>query len=125
MEFDRQRVLKNVRDATTEDLLDRVTVYRVGMEPAALAMIEAELEQRGIDIDAIEAHACERNFEAILYPDGTAVMCNYCHRPAVMGQWGWFWSRWMIWGKKRNLFPLWPRYCYYCSVHKPGAMPQD
>jgi hypothetical protein len=30
MQFDPERVLVNVRNATTEDLLDRVTVYRAG-----------------------------------------------------------------------------------------------
>ncbi len=35
LEFDAERVTRNVRDATSEDLLDRITVYRDGMEPAA------------------------------------------------------------------------------------------
>ena len=33
MRFDVERVRQNVQQATTEDLLDRLTVYREGMEP--------------------------------------------------------------------------------------------
>ncbi len=44
---DTQRLLLNVRQATDEDLLNRVTVYRAGMEPEALVVIEEELAQRG------------------------------------------------------------------------------
>ena len=42
MRFDRQRVESNVRQATTEDLLDRITVFAAGMEGDALEIIEAE-----------------------------------------------------------------------------------
>ena len=38
MQFDIQRVRANIRQASTEDLLDRVTVYRAEMEPTAVAM---------------------------------------------------------------------------------------
>ena len=41
--FESERVRKNAREATTEDLLNRVTVYRGDMEPEALKIIEAEL----------------------------------------------------------------------------------
>ena len=46
--FDLNQVRQNAKAATTEDLLDRLTVYRAGMEPAAIEVIEAELDKRGI-----------------------------------------------------------------------------
>ena len=73
MLFDLERVRANVRQATTEDLLDRVTVYRAGMEESALAIIEAELRSRDISDEEIEAHAEQRRRESNFLPDGTAV----------------------------------------------------
>src|SRR5436190_2153328 len=83
MQFDRQRVEENVREATTPDLLDRVTVYRAGMEPEAITIIEDELRARGISARRIAEHAEQRSQEIIPLPDGTAVPCSFCHRPAV------------------------------------------
>jgi len=125
MQFDLERVRENVRQATTEDLLDRLTVYRAGMEPEALVLIEAELLRREIDADAIEAHACQRAHEAIVMPDGTARGCMFCHRPAVAEGWGWHWVSLMMGGERRSLFPVFPRYFYWCSQHQPGAPPPD
>ncbi|HYV39166.1 MAG TPA: hypothetical protein VE988_25995, partial [Gemmataceae bacterium] len=51
-----ERLQKNVRESTTQDLLDRVTVYRDGMEPVALRVIEGELRGRGVSWDDIEKH---------------------------------------------------------------------
>lgn len=115
MLFDLERVKANVRQAATEDLLDRVTVYRAGMEEAALEVIEAELRRRNVRLDEIEAHAEQRSRETNLWPDGTAVCCSFCHRPAVAEGWGW--HRW--WG----LVPLFPRFYYYCSEHRPESRP--
>jgi hypothetical protein len=109
LEFDPDRVRVNVRRATTEDLLDRATAYRAGMEPDALAIIEDELRDRGVGPDQIDAHARKRERETFLLPDGTASPCSFCHRPAV-GQ-GWGWHR--LWG----LLPLFPRYFFYCDEH--------
>jgi hypothetical protein len=125
MEFNRQRVLDNIRQAKTDDLLDRLTAYRAGMEPEALDLIEAELTRRGVDADAIEAHSCQRNFECIQREDGTAAMCSFCHNPAVAEGWGWHWIAPMIWGKRRALVPVFPRYFFYCTEHQPGAPPPD
>src|SRR5437870_2239134 len=36
-------IRENAAKATAEDLLDRVTVYRAGMEPPALEVLEQEL----------------------------------------------------------------------------------
>ena len=82
MRFDLERVRENAAQATIEDLLDRVTVYRSGMEPAALDLIEAELLQRGVGPREIEAHATSRT-GAFLDANGLALKCAYCHKPAV------------------------------------------
>lgn len=108
MELDLERVRANVRAATTEDLLDRVTVFRAGMELEALEIIEAELADRGIDADAVAAHAVLRR-AALPLPDGTAMKCSFCHRPAVLRAWGW--HHW--WG----LIPIFPRIFAYCDIH--------
>src|SRR5256885_174553 len=60
MEFDLQRVRANVRKASTEDLLDRATVYRTNLEPAALPVILEELKARGVTADAIVRHERDR-----------------------------------------------------------------
>ncbi|SRR6266404_6156732 len=113
MLFDLERVKANVRQATTEDLLDRITVYRAGMEESALAVIEAELRTRKISAAEIEAHAEQRRRESSFLADGTAVCCSFCHRPAVAEGWGWHW----LWG----LLPVFPRFYYYCSEHRPDV----
>ena len=53
MEFNLRRVAAFVRRAETEELLDRVTVYREGMEPAALDLMEGELDRRGVTREQI------------------------------------------------------------------------
>jgi hypothetical protein len=115
MLFDLERVKANVRQATTEDLLDRVTVYRAGMEESALEVIEEELRGREISTEEIEAHAERRRQESMFLPDGTAVRCSFCHRPAVAEGWGWH----RLWG----LLPVFPRFYFYCSEHRPDLQP--
>jgi hypothetical protein len=125
MEFNPERVADNVRQATTEDLLDRVTVYRAGMEPDALAIIEGELQDRGVYRDQIRAHAAQRKGEVIWRPDGTAAPCSWCDRPAVAAGWGWHWVSVVLWGKRRPVVPVFPRYYYYCAAHRPADPPRD
>src|SRR2546428_5665759 len=85
MELDLERVRANVRAATTEDLLDRATVYRAGMEPEALDVIEAELRRRGVSVADIEAHEESRCLRSMVVgADGLPVVCQKCHRPATM-----------------------------------------
>ena len=107
--FDSQAVLANVRQATTEDLLDRVTAYRAGMEPEALAIIEAELRERGVPPEEIQARALRAQEEVITRKDGIAATCSFCRAPAVKRCWGWhrLWS-WL---------PVFPRTFYYCREH--------
>jgi hypothetical protein len=114
MQFDPERVLTNARNAATEDLLDRVTVYRSGMESVAVEIIEAELRRRGVFDEAIEAHAAERADQPlVIREDGIAAQCSYCTRPAVGQGWTWSWG----WGRFLPMFR--PRFHYYCAEHLP------
>lgn len=113
--FDPARVQANVRQASTEDLLDRLTVYRAGMEPQAVEVITEELRSRGVSAAAIADHADQRAASTIPLPDGTAVCCTFCNRPAVVQAWGWH----RLLGK----LPVFPRRLAYCSVHRPAHEP--
>ncbi len=112
MRLDLDRVRQNVQKATTEDLLDRATVYRLGMEPAALEIIDAELEERGYTARDIEDHARDRGETVLMTADGVAARCSFCFKPATSEGWGWH----HMWGK----LPLWPRFFRYCDDHRPG-----
>jgi hypothetical protein len=114
MRFDSERVRENVRAAATEDLLDRVTVYRAGMEEEAIIIIEEELRGRGVGGWDITEHEARRRAQTKPLADGTAQMCSFCHRPAVAEGWGWH----RMWG----LLPVFPRYYYYCEKHRPGEI---
>ena len=109
MELNLRRVAEFIRRADTEDLLDRVTVYRDGMEPAALDLMEMELDRRGVTRDDIAGHDRDRRETAILLPDGTAVRCSFCDRPAVNRARGWH----RLFGR----VPVFPRVFAYCSYH--------
>src|SRR6185437_8184519 len=111
MKFDLRRVAEFIRGAETEELLDRVTVYREGMEPAALDLMEMELDRRGISRDDIADHERLRMESAILRPDGTAVRCDFCDRPATLRRWSWH--------RLLGRLPIFPRMFAYCAVHAP------
>lgn len=111
--FDAERVWANARQASTEDLLDRVTVYRPGMEPEALEILESVLHARGVGAEQVEAHARQRAGVVLLAPDGTARKCSLCHRPAVLERWGWHWLL--------GLVPVFPRRFAYCDRHAAGV----
>lgn len=111
MKFDSQKVWANVRQASTEDLLDRVTVFREGMETEALAIIEAELHDRGISREAIEAHARKNADASLRDADGVARQCRYCRKSAVVEQWGW--------QRLFGVVPVFPRRFWYCREHAP------
>jgi hypothetical protein len=111
MGFDLRRVAEFIRRADTEELLDRVTVYREGMEPAALDLMEGELDRRGVTRAEIAEHAEERWRNAIPLPDGTARRCSLCVRPAVVQARGWH--------RLFGLVPFFPRRVAYCEAHRP------
>jgi hypothetical protein len=111
MRLDLDRVRKNVASASTEDLLDRATVYREGMEPEVLEIIETELRKRGIGPEQIADHR-QRRDAVVSRPDGSPAPCSFCHRPAIAQGWGWH----RLWG----WIPLFPRFFYYCEEHRPS-----
>src|SRR5262249_10187879 len=93
--MDVDRILENARKASTEALLDRVTVYRSEMESAAFDINESELHARGVSRAEIDGHAAVRAKDGLSrHPDGTVVRCNCCERPAV--EYRWIWHR--LWG---------------------------
>src|SRR5262245_47640208 len=109
MEFDLQQVRANVRTATTEDLLDRATVYRAGLEPDALPVILEELRSRGVTPDAIVRHE-EGRQGVIVDSTGTARVCAECRKPAITHEWGWH----RMFGK----LPVFRRRFYRCEDHR-------
>jgi hypothetical protein len=110
MEWDDEKLLLNIREADTDDLLARITAYRAGMEPAAIDLIEQELHRRGVTAAQIldQAEACRR--ECVFEANGIAKMCSSCRRPAVGEGWGWH----RILGK----VPIIPRWLRFCKVHQ-------
>ncbi|HJZ60309.1 MAG TPA: hypothetical protein VKE74_35525, partial [Gemmataceae bacterium] len=105
------------RRAETEDLLDRVTVYREGMEPAALDLMEMELDRRGWSREEIAEHDRQRRETAIMLPDGTAMRCSFCDRPAVLHGWGWH----RLFGR----VPVFPWIFAYCDLHNTRKPPEE
>ncbi|MCE9533325.1 MAG: hypothetical protein K8T89_19685 [Planctomycetes bacterium] len=112
LEFNLERVLTNVRNATTDDLLDRATVYRSEMEPEALRIIDKELIDRGVTVEQVQAHLESRQ-EVVARPDGTVVKCSFCWKPAIES--GWSWHR--LFGK----IPIFPRKLARCGDHAKSA----
>jgi hypothetical protein len=110
LQLDLERVRANVRSATTTDLLDRATVYRSGMEPEALAVIEEELRRRRVTEADIALHA-EQHRDVLLDPGGCALTCHRCRRPAVLVVWDWH----RLWG----VLPVFPRRFPLCADHVP------
>jgi hypothetical protein len=108
MQLDPQRVRANVAAASTEDLLDRATVHRSGMEPEALVIIDEELARRGVRPAEVADHALRRQ-GALVDGAGLAVKCAYCDRPAVARAWVWH----RLWG----VLPVFPRQVALCAVH--------
>jgi hypothetical protein len=111
MEFYLKRVAEYIRRADTEELLDRVTVYREGMEPAALDLMEGELDRRGVTREQIAEFDAVRRATAIMLPDGTALRCSRCDRPAAARRWAWH----RLWG----LVPVFPMVAAFCTAHDP------
>jgi tRNA 2-selenouridine synthase SelU len=116
LEFDPDKVERNVREATTEDLLDRVTAYRTGMEPEAVRIIEAELARRGVDREYIADYEAIECVDVVQRPEGFAYRCSFCDRPAIVRRWGWH----RLWG----LVPVLPRVLNYCRRHADSAEPE-
>jgi len=108
MELDLDRVRANVKTASTEDLLDRATVYRAEMEPAALLIIEEELRQRGVTAAQQVDHQ-QRRQDVLIDQARMPRRCALCSKPAVWR--GWRWHR--LWG----WLPVFPRPMALCEDH--------
>lgn len=127
MQFDLKRVAEYIRGADTEELLDRVTVYREGMEPAALDLMEGELDRRGVTREDMADHDAQQRAAAVILPDGTAVRCSFCDRPAVKQARGWHRLRLRIPLVALLIgrgdiplgfsIPIFPRVFAYCGFH--------
>jgi hypothetical protein len=105
---DLERVRANVRSASTDDLLDRATVHRSGMEPEALELIEEELRRRGVTAAQQIDHAT-RYLDVVTDAGGLALRCQRCDRPAVWRGWGWH--------RLGGVLPLFPRRLMLCAEH--------
>jgi hypothetical protein len=112
MKLNLEAVRANVAQATTEDLLDRATVYRDGMEPEALEIIDAELRARGVSEAEAMAHAAKGR--APRDADGLPLRCARCSRPAVTVVWGWH----RLFGR----LPLFPVRRPLCAEHASGGV---
>jgi hypothetical protein len=112
LKLDLDRLRDNVRRANTADLLDRVTVYRQGMEAEAIEIIEAELRSRGVTAAAQVDH--EQGRGAVLRDaDGLVVRCDRCAAPAVV--------RVRRWHRLLGLLPLFPRWLPLCAEHASAS----
>lgn len=100
------------RTATTEELLDRATIFRADHDPDALDLFERELRRRRVDPAVIERHGQERAETAIVRSDGTVARCEFCDRPAEITAWKWQ----RLWGK----VPIFPRPMALCGHHRDG-----
>jgi hypothetical protein len=110
MDAEFHKVLLNIRSAATDDLLNRVTVERAGMQPDAIVWMEEELRSRGIT--PAQVFEYERQFEGCLRnEDGSWVICDFCRRPAALRCWGWY----RLWRR----LPIFPRVVCYCREHAP------
>jgi hypothetical protein len=109
--LDLDRVRANVAKAMTADLLERATVYRDGMEPAALDLIETELRRRGVSYQQQAEYGEVQEKTVLRGRDGLPLRCCMCPHAAVETHWAW-----------RRLFgivPIFPRRCPYCERHSP------
>ena len=115
LRLDLKKIANFIRQADSEDLLDRMTVFSKGMEPAALDLIEGELSRRGIDRIAIVDHWQNRLEAGVIMINEEAVRCSFCDRPAIKQARGWH----RLFGK----IPLFPRFFNYCPTHNRDKLP--
>jgi ATP-dependent helicase YprA (DUF1998 family) len=107
MHWDPEKVRENIRTARTSELLDRITVFRAGLEPEAIRWIEEELRRRDVDASEITQHAAAH--AGVLSDGDVAIRCAFCERPAVARRWGWE----RLW----NLVPVFPMRYSCCTEH--------
>ena len=110
LDFSCRRIEELAQNDTEEVLMDRVTVYRAGMEPEAVGIFERELARRGVTQLQIDAHDAARRQSAIMLEDGTARRCSFCERPAILERWGCY--------RCFRVVPVFPRRLALCDVHQ-------
>ncbi|AWM38666.1 hypothetical protein C1280_17865 [Gemmata obscuriglobus] len=99
-----------IRRAPTAELLDRVTIYRDGMEPAALDLMEGELDRRRITREQIAEYDAALQAAVVRRADGSVRRCERCERPAVHQHRGWHKLCWFV--------PVFRRSFYLCEEHR-------
>ena len=109
--FDLDQVRKNVEEAEISDLLERATVFRAGMEPEALELIETELRRRGISFkEQAEFEAAQEN--TVLRDEaGLPLSCHKCSQLAVESHWVWHWA---------GIIPIFRTRRSFCATHAPS-----
>jgi hypothetical protein len=112
LEQNRADIRANVSRATTDDLLDRVTVNREGMEPDALDLIETELRRRGVSYAEQAAFGEARAGAVVRTANGSPRCCCKCSRVATHRQ--------LTWLRLFKLIPFFPIRLAYCDEHLPN-----
>lgn len=115
MQVNRERMEANIRAAATEDLLDRATVFRAGMEAEAVEAMEGELRRRGINREFVAEYERKQREDVLFDAHGIALTCHRCRRPAVVQTRSWH----RVWG----ILPLFRRRLAWCREHTPNAAP--
>ena len=110
MQLDLEKVRMYAKKADNRALLDRVTVFQQGMEPAAIEIIKIELLQRGISPADISQHESIYKDLVIRGPEGMPRLCKKCSLPAISLEWGWL--------KVFGIIPMLPWQNLFCEEHK-------
>ncbi|MBX9680595.1 MAG: hypothetical protein K2X38_17710 [Gemmataceae bacterium] len=116
MDVEKERQLLRIRDAETDDLMAEATVFRPGMEPAALRSIDAELRERGVTAADLNQYVGERP-NLLIDAHGLPWQCSFCKQPAESEGWGWHW----MWGR----VPVFPRWFRWCRTHVPESKSRE
>ncbi|MBX3397539.1 MAG: hypothetical protein KF873_02255 [Gemmataceae bacterium] len=95
--------------AENDELLDRVTVLRDELEPAARSRIEVELARRGLSAAEVASHGAAREAECLRRADGSVRRCWRCAAPATSCARRW----WRLYG----ILPIVPLERPVCPNH--------
>jgi hypothetical protein len=113
-ELNLKKVAEYIRKASTIELLERFTLLREDMEPAALDLIEHELERRGWNREQINEFERENSAQILKNSEGQVLRCRKCGLVAKSRKWSWY----RLWGK----VPLFPYRPAFCAVHAPPSL---